>query len=228
MSSLTQLLASHGRVLILDAASTRVHVGLLQAAAPAVWRSKEGEAGTILFAAATEVFHEANTALDDIGAFVFCEGPGSMLGIRTVAMAVRTWQVLKPRPAFSYQSLVLIAHEIRRSSGDAPFSVIADARRDTWHRVSVSAAGIEPLQRTASTQLAASGERLVQPAAFRSWTPSPRTVVNCPYDVAALVAAHANTELFTAAATPDAFQHELPEYKKWSAQMHSAETAPRR
>src|SRR5258708_30764565 len=105
MSSLTQLLASHGRLLVLDASSTRVQVGLLRTGIPALWRGFDAEAGTGNFAGTEAVLQEAGSMLADIGAFVFCEGPGSMLGTRTVAMALPTWQVLKPRPAYAYQSL---------------------------------------------------------------------------------------------------------------------------
>ena len=45
MSSLRQLLAQHGTLLVLDAASARVQVGLLRADASAAWATSEEEAG---------------------------------------------------------------------------------------------------------------------------------------------------------------------------------------
>lgn len=225
MPSLTQLLASHGRLLLLDAASSRVQVGLLQSGAPAIWHSATQEAGIGLFAGVEAVLKSTGLGLPDIGSFVFCEGPGSMLGTRTVAMAIRTWLALKPRPVYHYQSLTLLAHELRRTNGPAPFSIITDARRDTWHCVTSTAAGIQPLRRIAATELAALAGELFQPTAFRAWATSPRPVKDCAYDVAALLAAHAGADLCTATDAPDAFQHEAPEYKKWSAVGHSAATA---
>jgi tRNA threonylcarbamoyladenosine biosynthesis protein TsaB len=106
--------------------------------------------------------------------------------------------------------------------------VIADARRDTWHCVTATAAEILPLQRIASVGLAASNEPLIQPVAFRSWAPAPRATIDFPYDLASLFSAHGAADLFHATTAPDAFQHETPDYKKWSAQTHSAESAPRR
>lgn len=226
MPSLTQLLANHARVLVLDAVSSRVQVGLLQAGSPALWRSTEAEAGAALFTHTQAMLDEAGGKLDDIGAFIFCEGPGSMLGTRTVAMAIRTWQVLRPRPTYAYQSLTLLAHNIRFTGTVGPFSVITDARRDTWNTVTVTAEGtVQPLQRLPVAELAARPEPLYSPPVFRAWAPPPRPTHDYPYTVAALLDAHAELDLISAAPTPDAFQHTAPEYKKWSASVHSAATA---
>jgi tRNA threonylcarbamoyladenosine biosynthesis protein TsaB len=226
MSSLTQLLASHGRLLVLDAASTRVQVGLLRAGGPALWRTFDDEAGTGVFAGTEAVLQQSAAKLGDIGAFVFCEGPGSMLGTRTVAMALRTWQVLQPRPAYAYQSLA-VAGRFAWTQAPRNFAVIADARRETWHVQSVGADGrLAPLQRVAAGALPA-GE-LLSPENFRAWAPPPRPAAACSYDLAKIFPALADGDFFRATGTPDAFQHEAPEYKKWSAQVHSAATAPTR
>jgi tRNA threonylcarbamoyladenosine biosynthesis protein TsaB len=224
MSSLTQLLASHGRLLVLDAAPTRVQVGLIRSDGPARWRSVEDEAGTGLFTATQGLLAEAGTKLDEIGAFVFCEGPGSMLGTRTVAMALRTWQVLKPRAVYAYQSLAVAARGAWTQQARA-FAVIADARRDTWHVQAVLADGrLATLQRVPVGELPA-GE-LLTPENFRAWAQPPRPVAACSYDLANIFPTLADGDYFRATDAPDAFQHEAPEYKKWSAQVHSAATAP--
>jgi tRNA threonylcarbamoyladenosine biosynthesis protein TsaB len=224
MATLAQLLAQHGGILAVDAASTTVQVGLLRIDQPPVWRSSPDEAGKALFALTDDVLRSAGVALADVRAFVFDAGPGSMLGVRTVAMALRTWQALAPRPAYQFQSLALLAHELARIGQIG--AVIADARRDTWHVVEFTAPDrIAPLRRVPNAELAATTTPLWQPTAFRAWSKSPRAAQDCPFDLASLFAAHADADLFTATDTPDAFQHEAPEYKKWSAQVHSAATA---
>ncbi|MBI2814079.1 MAG: peptidase M22 [Opitutae bacterium] len=223
MATLLHLLADHHRLLVLDAASAGVQVGLLRSDAPAEWRRTDDEAGTGIFAGTDALLSEAGLKLDDLGAFVFCEGPGSMLGTRTIAMALRTWQVIKPRPTYAYQSLALAARFAWTLSPRA-FAVIADARRDTWHVQMVSADGtLAPLQRVAATALPA-GE-LLTPENFRAWAPPPRPAATCSYGLARLFAALGTDDLFRPVAAPDAFQHEAPDYKKWSAQVHSAATA---
>lgn len=224
MATLAQLLATHGCILAIDAASTTVQVGLLRVGQTPLWRSSTDEAGKALFALTDDTLRAASLTLADVRAFVFDAGPGSMLGTRTVAMALRTWQALAPRPAYQFQSLTLLAHELARAGQSG--AVIADARRDTWHFVEFTApARVAALRRVPSAELAATVTPLWQPAAFRAWSQSPRATQDCTFDLATLFAAHADADLFTATDAPDAFQHEAPEYKKWSAQVHSAATA---
>jgi len=224
MASLAQLLAHHRSILVLDAASTQVQVGMLRSGVPAVWHSAGGEAGQWIFAGTDFCLRQAGLAWQDVGAVAYCEGPGSMLGIRTVAMALRTWQAATgPRPLYSYQSLVLLAAELARTGTPAPFSVIADARRDTWHTVTVDAQGRRSaLQRLPSATLAARADPLWLPGSFRAWAPPPRATQPCDYEVSRLLAGQMDADLFTPTESPDAFQHEAPEYKRWTAQVHSA------
>ncbi len=226
MVSLAQLLASHRRILLLDAASARMQAGLLQSGEANRWLAAEQEAGQAIFTSCATLLQEAALRLDDIDAFAFCSGPGSMLGIRTAAMTLRTWTVLRERPVYTYQSLALAARAAwhRRPR---KLNIIADARRDTWHLQIVETDGrLEPLRRVPTGQLP-SGE-MMMPAHFRTWTAAPPGVTTCSYDLAeAFQAAHEDA-LFDDSAAPDAFQHDAPDYKKWSAQPHSAESAPNR
>src|SRR5262245_55737984 len=107
MASLAQLVASHKRVLLLDAASLHVTVGLCRTGESAIWSGAQSEAGHAVFWGTKEVLEKAHMRLDDVESFIFCEGPGSMLGTRTVAMALRTWQTLRVRPCYAYQSLTI-------------------------------------------------------------------------------------------------------------------------
>ena len=226
MAHLAQLLASHRRILVLDAASTRVAVGLLRADESAIWAQSSDDAGQGVFRGTETVLKQAGLTLDTIDAFVFCTGPGSMLGTRTIAMTLRTWLVLKPRPVYAYQSLAAAgcAEWARRPRA---FTLIADARRESWHAQGVAADGtLARLRRLGAAELPA-GE-LLTPAEFRVWSARPAGVTDCSYELAAIFAHLGDADLFVADAAPDAFQHEAPDYKKWSAQTHSAETAPKR
>jgi tRNA threonylcarbamoyladenosine biosynthesis protein TsaB len=220
MATLAQLLAHHRRILVLDAASTGTQAGLLRAGSPAGWRRLEAEAGQGIFAGTEAVLAAASLPLGEIDAFVFCEGPGSMLGTRTIAMALRTWQILHPRPAYAYQSLAL-AGRAEWARRPRAFAVIADARRETWHVQAVAADGrMAPLQRVPTGELPA-GE-LVTPENFRVWAPPPRPAAACSYDLAQIFPTLGDGDFFRPVDAPDAFQHEAPAYKKWSAQVHRA------
>ncbi len=209
MPTLPEILREHAPLLVIDAASRRVQVGLFPAVGKSAWIAHEAEAGVAVFRA----IEELGVDLDSIRAFVFCEGPGSTLGIRTSAMAIRTWQALKPRPAFAYGSLALVAEALGRQE----LTVIADARRDTWHCQRLG----QPLRRESSAEL--TGE-LVTPAPFRNWTALPSGVASIDYDVAALFERTLATPLFRAVEHPDAFLHEEPSFKTWAPHIHRAPT----
>ena len=207
MPSLSELIRDHAPVLILDAASLRSQVGLYAADGTTRWETQTGEAGVAVFRCVERLGFD----LASVRAFVFCEGPGSTLGIRTVAMALRAWQTLSPRPAYAYGSLNLIAHAV----GTPATGIIADARRDTWHYQRLG----QPLRRVPTAELPAP---LLTPDDFRSWTPLPEDVATTPYDVAALLARTSEDAIFRGVDTPEAFLHEEPSYATWSPHIHRA------
>lgn len=207
MPSLRQLLAAHGTLLLIDAASARVQVGLLATGQPARWAASDDESGVGIFRGIEQLGVQPSAA----GAFVFCDGPGSVLGIRSAAMAVRTWCVLQPRPVFAYHSLALVAQALGRPGA----TVIADARRDAWHGKSYDTS----LRRVPTAELA--GE-LIMPEGFRHWTPLPDGVARTPYVLAELLPRVADHDLFRPTVAPDAFLHEEPSYAMWTPQIHRA------
>lgn len=207
MASLSELLRAHARLLVLDAASSRVQVGWLEAGAPARWTSSEEEAGVGVFRGVDAL--GADPAVAD--AFVFCDGPGSVLGVRTVAMALRAWNVLKARPSYAYHSLAIVAQTLE----DLAVRVIADARRDSWHCQTRGGT----LQRVLTAELAGP---LVMPEGFRHWTPLPAHTARVPYSLAEIFERIPEADVFRPVTEPDAFLHEEPSYATWSPQIHRA------
>jgi tRNA threonylcarbamoyladenosine biosynthesis protein TsaB len=218
MPSLRQLLAEHPTLLLIDTASARVQVVLWtagEAQTPRL-RVSDTEASTGLFACVDAVLAEAGRRIADVGAFIFCEGPGSVLGIRTAAVALRAWRVIQPAGAatYSYQSLDLVARAVNRPE----VNVIADARRDTWHVMQLG----QSLRRVPAAEL---GGELLMPEHFRHWTALPSALTTTSYDVATLLASLPDADLFRPSAEPDAFMHDAPDYVTWTPQVHQAPRA---
>ena len=209
MPSLSQILGRHPPLLLVDAASERVQAGLLGGNGGARWSARRGEAGVGLF----ECLDELEVDIAGVAAFAFCEGPGSILGIRTAAMALRMWNALRERPLFAYVGLAVVAQAVGRPE----VGFIADARRGLWHRLSLGG----PLLRVPASEL--SGE-LMTPEGFRHWDPLPAGTQTAPYDLASLFAsaAVAEADLFRETREPDAFLHQEPSYAKWVPQIHRA------
>lgn len=213
MPCLRSILSDRHPLLVLDAASTRIQVGVLEGP-PAVWRwqSSSEEAGVGLFTCLNALGFNPATAKG----FLFCEGPGSILGIRSAAAALRAWLVLAPdTPVWSYRSLDLALHSI----DDTEARVIADARRDSWHMAKRTA----PMRRVPSSELGNS-QHLYTPENFRSWSKLPPgiTAAPLPYDLQPLLPKILDVDLFLPAPEPDAFLHEEPSYATWTPQIHRA------
>jgi tRNA threonylcarbamoyladenosine biosynthesis protein TsaB len=209
MPSLRQILQEHSPLLLIDAASARIQVGMLDTVAPGRWSARSDEAGVGIF----ECLEELGVEIGLVRSFAYCDGPGSILGIRTSAMALRTWNVLGPRPMYGYFSLAVVA----RAAGRPQAGVIADARRGLWHHFADGGT----LARLPAAEL--SGE-LLTPEGFRHWEPLPPGTAVTPYDLPSLLALPhvANADLFRRTEAPDAFLHQEPSYAKWTPQIHRA------
>lgn len=211
MPSLHSLVSS-GSVLILDASASTVQVGLVGPDG-ARWEASAEEAGVSVFAG----IERLGVNLAAVQAFVFCEGPGSILGIRTTATALRTWQVLNPRPMWTYSSLALLA---AAWTGPA-VTFIADARRDSWHLLDAT----QGLRRVPSAALP-TDTPFATPDTFRHWAPLPAGTLPVPYRIDLLWAAARQADLLRAAPEPDAFLHEEPSYVTWEPRIHQAGPRP--
>jgi tRNA threonylcarbamoyladenosine biosynthesis protein TsaB len=211
MTSLRQVLATHDTALVLDAASSRIQIGWFTRDAAPRWYATDEEAGTGLFRGIDALGTDVTRA----AAFIYCDGPGSILGVRTAAMALRTWNVLQPRPVFGYCSLALVAHAL----GSRDIAVIADARRESWHCYR----GAGPLRRVPTGEL--TGD-LVMPEHFRHWSAVPAGVRTVPYSLPDLLPATADFDLLQPTDAPDAFLHEEPSYVTWRPRIHRAPAAP--
>jgi tRNA threonylcarbamoyladenosine biosynthesis protein TsaB len=206
MPCLRELCAS-STVVVLDAASDLVQVGRLEPGAPARWETSSEEAGVAIF----RCFAALGLDVQQVDAWAYCDGPGSILGIRTAAMALRTWSVGRRRAIFAYSGLAVVAHAL----GQPDLGVIVDARRETWHHYEIG----RGLSRVPTAQLAG---RLVTPEHFRHWSALPADVGRVPYALAQLLPKVWDADLLRPTDAPDAFLHEEPRYVTWTPQIHRA------
>lgn len=222
--SLRQLLARHPTLLVIDASSPRVETSLWRDGAVNT-AAVEGEASAALPVVVARVLAEAGQVncgaplrIQDLDAIAFCDGPGSVLGIRLAAASLRVWSVVRPGLAvYSFHSLPLLAASHRG------LTIIADARRDTWHAVRPDAP--HDLLRLPSAELAAiAPDTLATPENFRRWSALPVGVEPraLPYSAAALLATAPDEAFFHDAPEPDAFLHEAPSYVAWTPRVHQA------
>ncbi|HEY1848267.1 MAG TPA: peptidase M22 [Opitutaceae bacterium] len=208
MPSLSQILSDHSPLLLLDASSEVIQAAVLTRDGEPRWASRREESGTGLFACLDELGVEIGA----MASFAFCEGPGSILGIRTSAMTVRVWNALRPQPTFGYFSLAVLAEGAPEGT-----TLIADARRHLWHQFKKGGS----LGRVPATDLL---PPIATPEMFRHWDPLPAGVKLLPYDLAAILRMPraADADLFRPRPEPEAFLHQEPDYAKWTPQIHRA------
>lgn len=221
MPSLRQLLARHSAFLVVDSCSPRVEAALWinGASEPVAVASIEGEASSAIPVAVAGVLAQpaaAGKKIADLDAIAFCDGPGSVLGVRLAAASLRTWRAVKPGLSlYSFHSLPLLA------VAHPGVTIISDARRDTWHAARATAP--RELVRVPSADLVSLGA-LGTPDNFRRWSALPAGVEPraLAWSAAKLLGAVPDEPFFRESPEPDAFMHEQPSYVAWTPQVHQA------
>jgi tRNA threonylcarbamoyladenosine biosynthesis protein TsaB len=199
-------LQSKSQVLVLDATSAQVQVGLFLApCTQGRYAYSNEESGIGLFQAVQSL----GCNLEDIKTFVYANSPGSILGIRTVAMALRIWKTLSNSNVYAYNALSLLAE----ANPNSKVTYIADARRDMWHTYSQES-GYKRMQ---TDELVAP---LALPEGFRTWSSLPSNLTVVPYCIEKLWPKVLDIPLLTESENPDAFLYEQPSYVTWEPQIH--------
>ena len=175
--------------LVIDGSGPGFFVGLLES--PKAWAasvSVEEPVLESLFPSTRRVFDEAGVAVSDVRSFVYCEGPGSVLGLRLCAMAVEVWRRLADRSArcFAFNRLALVATLLRNRDPDSASGLlIADWKKNAWHGRALDASPGDPHRCLGDADVAAWEGPVFHLPQRKSWQPPPnhaRTVDHPPTD----------------------------------------------
>jgi len=209
MFSLSQILADHGSLLVLDGSGIAQASWFGSSRGPGHSVRIAEEAGIGIFKAVAAVCPRPGQA----GAFAFCEAPGSVLGIRIAAAAIRSWTALRFRPVYSYHALQLAA-----AADASPRTYLADARRGAWHCLIPGQA--VRIVATEDLGIARAGMPFVTLEGYRHWEPLPPETMVQPYDIGALLSASPTADLFSICNSPDAALVARPSYAQWTPHIH--------
>lgn len=173
-----------------------------------------------LFGCVEAALAEAGVRLADIRSFALCVGPGSVLGIRIAALAVRAWSALEPRPIFVWESLAGLAHSARAAGEKGPFLVAAESRLKRWHALEVAADGSlgAPFEAEAA-QLNGSGLRILASSEAAPGVLTSHVAVPAPW--AALPHLFAQPGFLRSEPRPDA-SNVAADFATWSGERHRA------
>lgn len=124
-----------GDWLVIDAAWPQAAIGVWNAGAWKSFVASEGPVSEAFFALVEKALAEAGVPLSGLTGYIFAEGPGSILGLRTAAMALRTWREtpgLAAKPILAGNSIHL-AGALAAAEGLGETTVFAASRRDRWN-----------------------------------------------------------------------------------------------
>jgi len=122
--------------LILDASSSVIQVGIWEEGVWLSFKNSQEHALECLFSCVADCLREAQLQLKDLNGIIYCEGPGSILGIRLVAMAIRTWKTLpelQSIPIYAYQSFAFVEAVIKTKFKAEVGYIISPSRNKLWN-----------------------------------------------------------------------------------------------
>ncbi len=178
-----------------------------------------------LFTTVEHVLQEAGIALEAIQSYLYCEGPGSVLGLRLCAMAIETWRRLQPTPGatYGYKSLQLAAADLLHHT-QLPQQVllISDWKKDTWNGLKLSTGNLPEVTPVSSGELADWSGPLYHLPARKGWQPPPANAVELSYqpqNLPDLLSVHG---LVRATEGVTLYQSGLNTFQKWTPDRHRA------
>ncbi|MEM9158173.1 MAG: hypothetical protein AAGB46_03915 [Verrucomicrobiota bacterium] len=215
-------------ILILDASSKRCFVGIKTNPECLDYIASETEASQSIFISVKELLLRQSFGLSSIQSIIYCEGPGSMLGIRTVVMAIRAWkgaQIIPDAQIFCYDSLSLGSQLVETlPNAPADYLLITDARRSSWNALDSSRLAnsheTEPSQPLLSIIENADLESI--PGAiytfpqFPSWTQTHVTLQKIDYHPESVFSKAIPQKISRLTDSPAPLSLRPSEYKKWA------------
>ncbi len=215
-----------GSWLLLDASGVTTRAGVWQNARWLAWRESEAPALEAVFAGAQTVLAEARMPLEKLGGYLYIEGPGSVLGLRVAAMAIRGWQTDaaartggKTKPVLACGSLPLAAALALADGTPPPFAVFTEARQGHWHVLEVNHSdsgqvGVWPVREIGENDLPAGA--LFHLPARKAWHKAPPHARPLPASLREHPEVLSRLNLFRPVETPTPYAGNPPEYKKWA------------
>ncbi len=193
------------------------------------YRCEEQDPSKTLFKLTDELLKSAGLSLFDLGAIIFCSGPGSMLGARTSCMAIRSWKGIGVEAAnnvFEYNSLRLGACLVESASG-LPESglIVTDARRSSWNALDFPAYPDSSIQIVGNEQLEKAGSAILSFEEFPTWTKTEASITKISYSPAQTFANEAFLAIIKQVPEAVPLVIRQNEFKKWDAKIHAAPEA---
>lgn len=222
------MLPSNKASLVIDGSGIAVFAGLLDAENR--WLAKAERDGSPLeelFPVIEAVLTESGLSLKDIGSYIYCMGPGSVLGIRLCAMAIETWQRLYPKSVqyYKYNSLQLSAHALLYATPDLKDAlIVSDWKKGVWNGLYIRGGHVGATEVIDDGALIAWKKLIYHLPQRKGWQSPPDKVQTLIYDPSILDAIHDAEGLLQITDRIELYSSGINTFQKWTPTRHRAQT----
>ena len=214
--------------LVIDGSGSKVFAGILDAENRwLVKLERDGSPLEELFSVIEAVLTESGLSLTEIGSYIYCMGPGSVLGLRLCAMAIETWARLYPKSAqyYKYNSLQLSAHALLYATPDLKDAlIVSDWKKGAWNALYIKGGHV------GATEVIDNGalndwENLIYHLPQRKgWQSPPDKVQTLRYDPSILDAIRDASGLLQITDRIELYSSGINTFQKWTQTRHRAQT----
>ena len=214
--------------LVIDGSGSKVFAGILDAENRwLVKLERDGSPLEELFSVIEAVLTESGLSLTEIGSYIYCMGPGSVLGLRLCAMAIETWARLYPKSAqyYKYNSLQLSAHALLYATPDLKDAlIVSDWKKGAWNALYIKGGHV------GATEVIDDGalndwENLIYHLPQRKgWQSPPDKVQTLRYDPSILDAIRDASGLLQITDRIELYSSGINTFQKWTQTRHRAQT----
>lgn len=212
--------------LVVDGSGASVFAGLLGTNGKWVARNSEVVSPLEgLFPVVEKVLQSAQLKISDVRNFIYCEGPGSVLGLRLCAMATQTWGYLCDSTInyIAYNSLELTAALAMRDYPDVSHALlISDWKKNAWNSIELVKGKLGAVT-TIDDQSVNSQESkpLFYLPQRKGWQKVPQRANELEYSPQRLPEA---LQLLKKTKTIELYASNMNVFKKWVPQRHRAQS----
>lgn len=210
----------HFPALVIDGSGRSIFIGVLGVDLKWIGVSEQdGTPSEDLFRGVQRVLKAARIRLSAIRSYLYCEGPGSVLGLRLCAMAVGTWSQIYPESAnlYSYNSLRLSALILQSKDPDLEEAlIVSDWKKGVWNAIRLESGSPGPVEVIEDTRIRAWTGRLYHLPQRKGWQPPPQRAKTLVYDPALINQVYRSHQLLTPTQGIQLYRSGLNTFKKWT------------
>jgi tRNA threonylcarbamoyladenosine biosynthesis protein TsaB len=213
--------------LVIDGSGSSVFAGLLNEENQWLAQTtRDGAPLEELFPAIEQTLNEAKQTLAEVNSYYYCEGPGSVLGLRLCAMAIETWTHLYPQSAqlYKYNSLRLTALSLLHTSAELKEAlIVADWKKGAWNAVYIQNGTVGATEVIDDTELAEWTGALYHLPQRKGWQRPPEGVQTLHYDPSQISQVREHASLLQASKTVELYNSGINTFQKWTPIRHRAQ-----